>query len=59
MAKRGATQSGGGGGLRRKKDQEMAAYMKAKGVKRTVCSCPICHRTAPLPFNDWSRHRCR
>lgn len=27
-----------------KKNKEMAAYLKARGVRRTGMNCPICHR---------------
>jgi len=30
------------------KDAAMAAYMKAKGIKRTTCNCPICHHRVGL-----------
>lgn len=30
------------------KDAAMAAYMKAKGIRRTSCNCPICHHLVSL-----------
>jgi hypothetical protein len=33
---------------KRQKDSAMAAMMKALGVERTVCNCPLCHRLVGL-----------
>lgn len=30
------------------KDAAMAAYLKARGVRRTGCACSICHRVVSL-----------
>jgi hypothetical protein len=35
-------------GEKRRKDSTMAARMKEKGVTRTICACPICHRNVSL-----------
>lgn len=43
MSGRGARKTGGGAGRIRAKNQEMAAYMAAKGIKRTLGRCPICN----------------
>lgn len=32
----------------RNRDKEMAAYLKARGVRRTICNCPLCHRAVSL-----------
>jgi hypothetical protein len=39
-----AQKSGGTAGRLRAKNQAVAAMMKAQGVKRNVCRCPICHK---------------
>lgn len=31
-----------------KANANMAAYMKAKGIRRTTCNCPICHHQVGL-----------
>lgn len=38
-----AKKSGGTAGRQRAKDAAMAAELKARGVKRTTCRCPLCH----------------
>ena len=48
MAKKGASSSGGGATRRRGKDQAMAAALKAEGIERTSCRCPICNGIVAL-----------
>lgn len=36
------------GANKRAKDAAMAAYMKAKGIVRKSCRCPICHHEVNL-----------
>lgn len=43
-----AKRSGGGAANQRAKNQAMAQYMKAKGVTRNTCRCPICHHLVSL-----------
>jgi hypothetical protein len=42
-----------------KKDKEMAAYLKAKGVKRTTCNCPICHHLVGLDNLEKHLRQCK
>jgi hypothetical protein len=39
-----AKKSGGTAGRVRAKNQAVAAMMKAQGIKRNVCRCPVCHK---------------
>lgn len=39
-----AKKSGGTAARKRAKDSEMAAMMKAKGIKRSTMKCPMCHK---------------
>ena len=45
-----SAKAGGGGtyGRIKAKNQEMAARMKAAGIKRNTCACPMCHRLVAL-----------
>ena len=36
------------GADRSAKDKTMAAYMKARGVKRSSMRCPVCHNLIPI-----------
>lgn len=40
--------SKGRASIQRAKDQARAADLRARGVVRTTCRCPICHRTVDL-----------
>ena len=44
----GARKSGSTGINLRAKNSAMAARMKAEGVERTTCRCPLCHKTVSL-----------
>ena len=43
-----ASNSGGGAARQRAKNQAMAAYMAAHGVKRSTFRCPICNGMVAL-----------
>lgn len=44
----GAKRTGGTGARLKAKNQAMAAAMKAQGVERTTCLCPLCHGKVAL-----------
>lgn len=43
-----AKKSGGGATNTRNKNIAMAAYMKAHGIERHTCNCPLCHARVSL-----------
>lgn len=43
-----AKKTGGTGARLRNKNQAQAAMMKAQGVKRNICNCPVCHSKVSL-----------
>ena len=43
-----AKKTGGTGARKRAKDSAMAAAMKAAGIERGVCRCPVCHALVGL-----------
>lgn len=43
-----AKKSGGHGASTKAANQAMAARMKAEGVERRTCRCPICHHLVSI-----------
>jgi len=43
-----AKKTGGTGARMRAKNQAMAAMMKAQGIERQICRCPVCHNAVAI-----------
>ncbi len=54
-----AKKTGGGAANRRAKDVARAAFLKAHGVERHTCRCPLCHGMVSLSALYAHIGRCR
>jgi len=49
-----AKKTGGSAGRIKAKNQAQAAAMKAQGIVRKTCACPICHNL--IAINNYQAH---
>lgn len=42
-----------------KRNADMAAYLKRRGIRRTMGACPICHHNVPLDALEGHILSCR